>query len=604
MNLAAPTRRTLGLAAVSAIAMSSAVLSLGGVASAAELTGATTGLVPADTCGVEFVLSGAAGGDSADFAGGDGDTLTVTMAVEAGAPYAFDQALISGGAGGTGAGDGGDAMALKWDGSVIAVAAGGGGAGVGAAGGTDSFGGDPVDDGDGDDFTDGTYYGGYGGYENDPGLGGELGQDVVDGVVGSDATAIAGGAGAPGGGGGGGGSASGGGGAGASDGSTGAGGGGGYTMWPDFETLPVVDVVVSPNAGVASASYEWVACPPLALPSAPDIQEVEAGDGSAIVQVWPPELDELDTSAVTYQYRVGGDWKPLDTAPVWDGADLRVGTISGLTNGTTYSVEVRAVSAAAGAGAASDPVSVTPYAVSGAPTDVKVTTTATAVTVTWAAPTVAGTFPIAGYVVGMGAGESGGEVCETAADVFSCVVTGVQIGVDYSVVVFAVDNQGNAGEGSPFVMTGAIPAPATVPASNGPLAGTGFSAGSVTAGQTITVSGTGYAPFSTVTVLVYSSPTVLGTAVADEHGAFTFTGKLPAGLAAGSHTLVAAGVDANGNPYYLTQSITVGGGATGTGSGGLAYTGADIAVPAIGGLAALAIGGGLVVAGRRRRTAE
>ena len=95
---------------------------------------------------------------------------------------------------------------------------------------------------------------------------------------------------------------------------------------------------------------------------------------------------------------------------------------------------------------------------------------------------------------------------------------------------------------------------------------------------------------------------MLTSTVADGAGNIYVTVTIPAGLAAGSHTLVAAGVDAQGNPRYLTLPITVAGGTTG--SGGLAYTGASVAVPAIGGLAALVVGGGLVVAGRRRRTAE
>lgn len=604
MHLAPPSRRALGLTAVGAIAMSTTVFTLGGVASAlpSGVIGAD-GTVPADTCGVTFEIAGGAGGDSTGFAGGDGDSLEITLAVEAGAVYDFTSELVLGGAGGTGAGDGGDGVALRWNGDLVAVAAGGGGAGVGADGGADGFWGDDVLDPDADPGTDDGYYGGSEGSASLPGAGGEAGADAA-GAAGADATSTDGGAGAPGAGGGGGGGFSGGGGAGATDASTGAGGGAGYTLWPDYDAFPVVDVVAGTNAGSASAAYSWVACPPLAVPSAPELGDVVAGDGSAVVQVWPAEQDPADTSALTYEYRVdGGSWKPFSTAPVWQGADLREGTVPALTNGTTHSIQVRALSDA-GAGAASVAKTVTPFAPIGAPGGVAVTTTPTSVRVTWTAPTVPGTYDVAGYVIGMGTGEMGGEVCETAADVLSCTVTGVQSGVDYSVVVFAVDTEGNAGEGSEPVQTGAIPFPSSVPTANGPLTTSGISTGSVTPGSTITVSGTGYAPFSTVTVLVYSTPTVLGTAQADANGAFTFTGKLPAGLAAGSHTLVAAGVDGAGNPRYLTQAITVGGAAGSGASGGLAYTGADIAVPTIGGLAALAVGGGLVLAGRRRRSAE
>ena len=144
--------------------------------------------------------------------------------------------------------------------------------------------------------------------------------------------------------------------------------------------------------------------------------------------------------------------------------------------------------------------------------------------------------------------------------------------------------------------------PTAVPTKDGDLVRPAGQSGSVAAGSTVRVTGGGYLPGSTVTLIAYSTPQVLTTTVADGSGNIDVTVTIPAGLAAGNHTLVAAGVDAQGNTHYLTLPITVTGGTTG--SGGLAYTGADIAVPAIGGLAALAIGGGLVLAGRRKRTAE
>ncbi|MGY1742204.1 MULTISPECIES: fibronectin type III domain-containing protein [unclassified Blastococcus] len=565
MHLAPPSRRALGLAAVGAIAMSTTVLSLGGVASAAPeelpylyFTSDADSAddtwawadgefdVPAGYCDIDWLVVGGEGGYSTETdSAADvtyADEVTGTTAAPAGT-YTFSV----GGAGG--AGDPVD------------------GGGAGGTGGTGAQGGDGADVVDGDDTV----------------IGGDGGGGGATTVTGPGGLSI---------------SAAGGDGAG-----VGGGAGGGVTSFQPSDAgltgavgewfgTGFVSAVVSPCEVVA----------PVLAPLAPTGLTAEGGNGSLGVRFTPTwATDPNGTDADSWEYQLGnGAWTPVTTTQVEYSAD-RTFTLTGLTNGSTYDVKVRGVSQEGGAGAATSAVSGVPYAPVGAPGDVAVTTTSPSVRVTWTAPTVAGTFPVAGYVIGMGTGEMGGEVCETAADVLSCVVTGVQSGVDYSVVVFAVDSQGNAGEGSDAVMTGAIPFPATVPTSNGALGTSGFSTGSVTQGQTITVSGSGYAPFSTVTVLVYSSPTVLGTVEADANGAFTFTGKLPAGLAAGSHTLVAAGVDADGNPRYLTQAITVGGP---TGSGGLAYTGADIAVPAIGGLAALAVGGGLVLAGRRRRAAE
>jgi hypothetical protein len=125
--------------------------------------------------------------------------------------------------------------------------------------------------------------------------------------------------------------------------------------------------------------------------------------------------------------------------------------------------------------------------------------------------------------------------------------------------------------------------------------------GALTAGEQITLSGTGYLPNSTVDLYVYSTPTKVGTAVADEAGNFTATVTLPASLANGTHHLVAAGVDPSGNPRYLVVEVTVSGGtAVVTAAGGLAYTGFS-ALPFVGGgLLTLVAGAGLLVASRRR----
>jgi titin len=111
----------------------------------------------------------------------------------------------------------------------------------------------------------------------------------------------------------------------------------------------------------------------------------------------------------------------------------------------------------------------------------------------------------------------------------------------------------------------------------------------------MTISGSGYAPNSTVTLAIYSTPQVLTTVVTDASGNFTATVTVPAGLAAGNHTLVASGVDSSGNVRYVNLAVTV----SGSGAATLAYTGADVALPAIGGLAAVALGAGLIVVRRR-----
>jgi len=98
-------------------------------------------------------------------------------------------------------------------------------------------------------------------------------------------------------------------------------------------------------------------------------------------------------------------------------------------------------------------------------------------------------------------------------------------------------------------------------------------------------------------VIVYSTPQVLTTVATDGSGSITVEVTVPAGLPNGHHTLVAAGVDPGGHLRYLTLGVTVT-----AGSAELAYTGASIVGPGVAGLAALALGTGLLALSRRRRT--
>ncbi|MEU2351332.1 hypothetical protein [Modestobacter sp. NPDC049651] len=149
-------------------------------------------------------------------------------------------------------------------------------------------------------------------------------------------------------------------------------------------------------------------------------------------------------------------------------------------------------------------------------------------------------------------------------------------------------------------------------------------------GQRITVIGTGFQPNSIATVVIYSSPQVLATVRTDANGDFSALVEVPAGLEAGTHSLVASGFAPDGSERFLRMDVAVDGaapaGAPGGGSSqggaapagaaatgattatagngtGLAYTGAPVLVPAGLGLVALVGGGVLMLITRRRRNA-
>ena len=107
---------------------------------------------------------------------------------------------------------------------------------------------------------------------------------------------------------------------------------------------------------------------------------------------------------------------------------------------------------------------------------------------------------------------------------------------------------------------------------------------------------------STVTLVVYSTPTVLNSLVTEVNGSFDANVTLPADLPEGPHTLVATGVDPTGRTWTLTQGITTRG--ADTGSTAHAGDSSRTTVPAIGGLVALAVGISLTLVGRRRRAVD
>lgn len=331
----------------------------------------------------------------------------------------------------------------------------------------------------------------------------------------------------------------------------------------------------------------------LVAPPAPDELELDAvGDGSATVSFLVYESDpgvEDEPTGFEISTDAGANYAALATETPY-GNNEHIGTVTGLTNKTVYDIVVRATSVT-GPSADSNTIQATPAKPIGTPVGLTVTRDQGKVTATWSAPTDAGSYDVATYDVGMFQPGQGSQLCSTTATVFTC--TGDAQGTDgWQVNVTAIDTEGNRGNRSTDV---AVPYSATVPTSNGPLTPAAGSSNKAVAGKTMVVSGTGYLPGSTVTVLIYSSPQVLTTVVADPSGNFTVTVTVPAGLAAGQHTLVASGVDTLGNERFTTLAVTV----SAAGTASLAYTGADVTLPAIGGLAAVAVGAGLLVARRR-----
>jgi hypothetical protein len=127
----------------------------------------------------------------------------------------------------------------------------------------------------------------------------------------------------------------------------------------------------------------------------------------------------------------------------------------------------------------------------------------------------------------------------------------------------------------------------------------------------LTVTGVNFEPNESVT-LSLPGPVTLATAAATPDGSWSTAVTIPPNTTPGqSYSIVATGSsgDSASTSVSVTATCTAGSGLAFTpgdpGSGsGLAFTGADIAAVSTVGAIALALGGLLVLTGRRRRTSR
>jgi hypothetical protein len=79
----------------------------------------------------------------------------------------------------------------------------------------------------------------------------------------------------------------------------------------------------------------------------------------------------------------------------------------------------------------------------------------------------------------------------------------------------------------------------------------------ITGDAGLVLSGTGYAPNTTVKIYSFSTPVLLGTFTTDSNGRFVGTVYLPIGLAAGEHSIQMNGVASNQKARSVSVAITV-----------------------------------------------
>ncbi len=238
-----------------------------------------------------------------------------------------------------------------------------------------------------------------------------------------------------------------------------------YSITP-CEGLVTYGVTLPPNAGKAPVGYTFMftAYGSVAVKGKPAVK-VKVGVGLPAPGI---PLNVTATSNADAQSVVS--W----TAPASNGGTAVTGytatatpggstctsttvltcTVTGLTNGTSYTFTVAATNTAGTSTPSTPSAAAVPAATPGAPTGVAATALNASLSVTWHSPLVTGGSPITGY---RATASPGGSTCTSSGT--TCVITGLTNGVSYTVTVVAINAAGTGSPSSPS----SLAIPFTVP---------------------------------------------------------------------------------------------------------------------------------------------
>ncbi len=176
------------------------------------------------------------------------------------------------------------------------------------------------------------------------------------------------------------------------------------------------------------------------LPSAPTIGVATAGNTGATVR-WttPAAVSVLPITSYEIVVNSGGSVVRTITGV---SAAVRAFLVTGLTNGTSYTFQVRAVNAVGVGALSAQSNAVTPFGVPGAPTGLAVTRGDGTFNLSWTAPANDGGSVITGYRIDI---SSGGVLVRTdvlSSTATTATVTGLVAGTTYVLRVRAVNARG------------------------------------------------------------------------------------------------------------------------------------------------------------------
>ncbi|NMO49956.1 hypothetical protein HH310_01935 [Actinoplanes sp. TBRC 11911] len=270
-------------------------------------------------------------------------------------------------------------------------------------------------------------------------------------------------------------------------------GGGGGGSWTSPQYMTTTSVGTQANGGVvggaAGANNGSVSLTFFGVPGTPTVGTATAGDQSATVAFnAPASTGGSAITGYTATASPGGRTGTCSSSPC---------TVTGLTNGVSYTFTIHATNAAGDSAESSGSNAVTPFGLPGAPTAVSATAGNTQAAVSFTAPASNGGAAITGYTATASPGGATG-TCASSP----CTVTGLTNGVSYTFSVHATNAAGNSAESAassgvtPVAVPGvptAVSAVAgnaqavvsfTAPASNGGTAITGYTATASPGGAT------------------------------------------------------------------------------------------------------------------------
>jgi hypothetical protein len=194
--------------------------------------------------------------------------------------------------------------------------------------------------------------------------------------------------------------------------------------------------VVATNAAGNSSSVTSSSIVAYSLPSPPTSLSATPGNTSVSIGFTPP-TNTGGVSITNYQYSINGGtsfsaFSPADaTSPV---------SITGLTNGTPYTIQLKTVTSV-GASSASSSVVTTPATTPDAPTSLSSTSSNTALSISFTPPTNTGGSAITNYQYSTDNGSS--YIAFSPAVTTSPVsITGLTNGLSYSIKLRAVNSMG------------------------------------------------------------------------------------------------------------------------------------------------------------------